>query len=580
MKYSEKAQQLASLDERLLLIRQNYLSGIVGFFFAEVTTSVALAHEIQNTSFLLWIVSGFVLCFLSALLNSYQTQSRKRGGQPHVRREIILQATLFLLFGLHWAYLPTFYMDLSNLTVVIILSVSTCAVAVASILMLSPIIWVSLAFLIPSLLSLACAFWQSESQAIEMLGMATLAYLLALIWFSRNFEKTSIRTISLSIDNESLINRLSDSLKETAKANRSKSVFLAAASHDLRQPLHAIGLFVESLQGTELNAHQHRVTSHLSSAVGATRDMLNSLLDFSKLEAGAIKATRSSFLVQELFIKLEAEFAQTADDKHLIYRTRETTAIAYADPVLVELVLRNLISNAIRYTKFGGVLVACRRVTRQKLSIEVWDTGVGVGQHELDAIFQEFYQLDNSERDRNKGFGLGLANAQGVAKELGSQIEVRSNLDKGSVFKLLIPASTEALIEDLNEDNEGETNFAGKRVLLIDDDDVIRVAMRELLMSWGCICLIHESLEASWPHIDHSIDLLITDYRLRDGVTGKAVILAVRQQLQNELPAIILTGDTAANRIAEARSVNALLIHKPASAAKLSRQMAQLFSQK
>jgi len=151
------------------------------------------------------------------------------------------------------------------------------------------------------------------------------------------------------------------------------------------------------------------------SAVDSTRSMLDSLLNISKLDAGAIMATPKPFLVQSMFYKLEDELAPIADENELIYRTRETIAAAYSDPLIVELILRNLIANAIRYTDKGGLLVACRRRRNDRLSIEVWDTGVGIPENKIDDMFREFQQLENPERDAQKGFGLGLAIAQGLA---------------------------------------------------------------------------------------------------------------------------------------------------------------------
>jgi signal transduction histidine kinase len=221
-------------------------------------------------------------------------------------------------------------------------------------------------------------------------------------------------------------------------ANRAKSRFLAAVSHDLRQPIFAQGLFLSTLARTELTPYQREILDNADAVAKSSVAMLNTLLDFSRIEAGVVTPRLQAFRLQPLLNKIEREFSVQADAKGITYRSRETPLLVRSDPVLVESILRNLVSNAIRYTERGGLLVACRKRNGQAL-LEVWDTGIGIAPENQMLIFREFLQLANSEQDRQKGLGLGLAIVDGLARTLGHELSLVSRLRRGSVFRLSLP---------------------------------------------------------------------------------------------------------------------------------------------
>lgn len=399
---------------------------------------------------------------------------------------------------------------------------------------------------------------------------------------ARTADRATRRSIALKLENDRLVSQLRDesqralAAQEAAEqADRDKSRFLAAASHDLRQPLHAMGLFLESLQRSPLNDHQRTVLGHAHAASGAAAEMLTTLLDYSRLEAGVVKVRPDAFAVQPLLTALEQEFGAQADTAGLVYRTRETSAAAFADRSLVGLVMHNFISNALRYTRQGGVLIACR--TRGKrLALEVWDTGPGIPRGEWDNIFKEFHQLGNPERDRRKGLGLGLAIVQRLAREMHTSVEVRSQPGRGSVFRLWLDRWQGALQDDMAPAPDGRS-LAGLKVLAIDDDEAVRMGMQSLLQSWGCVCITAESSADALECLeDLTPDLIITDFRLRHEETGKQVLEALRAYLGTPVPAIIMTGDTSPQRLRDAQSTSALLLHKPVSTGQLRDAMVQL----
>ncbi len=367
-------------------------------------------------------------------------------------------------------------------------------------------------------------------------------------------------------------------LQEAEEANRAKTMFLASASHDLRQPLHAMGLFLSTLARTPLSDRQRQLLAQARAASGATGDMLATLLDFSKVDAGVIKPQMQPFALQPLFHKLEAEMAPLAEAKGLAFRLRDTTLVLQADPALVELVLRNLLLNAIRYTERGAVLMACRR-RGERAVIEVWDTGIGIPPDQHQFIFREFHQLGNPERDRRKGLGLGLAIVDGLARAMSVDVSLASRLGRGSVFRLSLPISLQPWQETELPVHE-EPDLGGLKVLLVDDDETVRAAMADLLASWGCWCELAASAEEAVALLGHfEPDVMLSDYRLRSHRTGLEAVAAVRQKLGWELPAAIITGDTAPERLREAAGISLPLLHKPVPSDRLQGMLAELWAE-
>lgn len=404
---------------------------------------------------------------------------------------------------------------------------------------------------------------------------------------ARNLAQAALASIELKFDNQRLLERLYEqteralrALQVAQQANQDKSRFLAAASHDLRQPLHALGLFLDTLARSPLSDAQAGVLGHARAAQAAGAEMLTTLLDYSRLEAGVVRARPAPFAVQGLLSALEQEFGPQADAAALVYRTRETTAAAHADRALADLVMHNFISNALRYTDAGGLLIACRR-RAGRLALEVWDTGCGIAPEHLGEVFREFHQLGNPERDRRRGLGLGLAIAQRLARAMGSEVEVRSRPGRGSVFRLYLPAWHGALLDGPAGDGVADDGaLAGLSLLVIDDDEAVRAGMQALLHSWGCVCVCAESAAQALEALVGMAppDVVVADFRLRHGATGRQALDAVRAYLGRRVPAIIMTGDTSPQRLRDAQSTDALLLHKPVSALQLRAALVQVLA--
>lgn len=452
---------------------------------------------------------------------------------------------------------------------------------------LSPVLPVFVVFVVFEMAAVAGKLWFMGDPSYRTLGFATvvLVYGATLVLHARNGAVATRAAINLRFENIELMARLREETdkahvaqKESVHANLAKSRFLAAASHDLRQPIHALGLFLEVLSRGHLSDGQRRVLGNARAVSEASADMLNMLLDFSRIEAGVVDAHIQPFHLQPLLNKVENELAPQANAKGLVYRTRETYAAVQSDPALVELILRNLVTNAIRYTERGGLLVACR-TQGSTTSLEVWDTGIGIDRTQHRAIFLEFHQLGNAERDRTKGLGLGLSIVDGLARELGHALTVSSTPGRGSVFRLGLPRVDTAVIQDELPAVPAATRVLNVRILVIDDDEAVRLGMLQLLLSWGCRCEAVESIDDALRSVRmHRPDMIISDFRLREQRTGAEAIAAVRAALGEAVPAVLITGDTAPERLRDARASGIPLLHKPVAPAQLHDRLLDVLS--
>ncbi len=364
-----------------------------------------------------------------------------------------------------------------------------------------------------------------------------------------------------------------EKLREEAEAaNRAKSQFLAAASHDLRQPIAALGLFLEVLDARVSDPAARPIVQKIRSSIEAMEGLFNALLDISRLDAGVMTPQIQHFPVQALLGKIEADYTRLAADKGLSLRVVPSDQIVVSDPFLFEQVVRNLVSNAVRYTDTGWVKVECLKRS-ESLALTVTDTGIGIPEEHLGDIFQEFYQLGNPERDRNKGLGLGLAIVNRITTLLAHQLSVSSRVGVGTTFVVEVPLGSPR--ENVSGSDDVILEIAmiqGKRVLVIDDEADIREAMQMLLEDWGCEVLVASSgIEAlkKLRSLQLTPDLIICDYRLREHETGIEAIRAIERHAEKHVPAVLVTGDTAPDRLREASESGYELLHKPVSPEKL-----------
>lgn len=562
------------LREQVRLIQENFLPGHFGFLAISAIAAFIIYFDTGSIDAIIWFTCVFILGLCSLIRHLFFQNPY----YDNPRQKATIGVVSVFIYGLLWGYLSLRYVPDASPTVLITISIISSALAAGSVSMQASSFPTFIGFTYPNVLALSLGFFLRSDPIYAAFGIACILFLAAITWFAMTSDAGVRASIDLRFENNELIKDLRSALIQTDEANRAKSVFLASASHDLRQPLHALGLLIETLAGTGMNTKQVELQAYMMSAVNSTRSMLDALLNISKLEAGAITPVPKAFLIEPLLRKLEDELTPQADEQGLIYRTRASITAIDSDPLIVELILRNLIANAIRYTDEGGVLVACRERRPNHLVIEIWDTGIGIEDDARKSIFKEFQQLDNPERDGQKGFGLGLSIAQGLANTLNSKITVKSIPGRGSVFRIQLPKSDAAIIEDLPMHFE-PSRFDGLTALIIDDNKRIRDIMQALMQTWGFEVISEESAEHAINTLgQRSVDVMLVDFRLRENRTGRDAIEGLRAHLQYEVPAIIITGDTDANRIKEAQSVDALLLHKPASTIQLQRMLQRLLT--
>jgi signal transduction histidine kinase len=341
-----------------------------------------------------------------------------------------------------------------------------------------------------------------------------------------------------------------DAAREVAdRANQGKSRFLATASHDLRQPLQTLSLLNGTLRRIVRDSDALDALAQQELAINTMSRLLNALLDISKLESGAIKPEPTDFMVASIFEEMRAEFANIAARKGLQLKIDACADIAHSDPSLVEQILRNLVSNAIKYTREGWVRLRCLHEA-ELVRIDVMDTGVGIPADQIPFIYDEFYQIGVAANTSRDGYGLGLSIVQRLARLLTLKLDVQSELGRGSAFSLLLPAGSRQA-ETLGYSHAGsssahETQVGKAHILLVEDDAAVRGATRMLLKVEGYSVTAVDSLAEALQYVGSGIDLLVTDYHLSERETGLQLIASLREVLGTSFKAVLMTGDTSA----------------------------------
>lgn len=348
---------------------------------------------------------------------------------------------------------------------------------------------------------------------------------------------------------------------EAEQANLAKSKFLAAASHDLRQPMHAISLYVESLKPQMQGRAAEDTLNKIERSILSTVELFNAILDVTKLDAGVVQPHLAPVRIRKFLLHLADEFAAEADRKGLSLRVRAPDVWVESDGILLERIFRNLLSNAFLHTTRGGVLLSARPYQGQ-LRLQIWDTGRGIAPEHQPRIFEEFYQAGIQEAQTHHGLGLGLTIVRRLARLLGYPLQLHSKAGQGTVFSLDVPvlANGPSYIEASRV--EGDGTLKG-RAVVVDDDPAVRDALGRLLQQWGLeVDLLH-----NLNQVEHDLhiapDVVLADYQLLNGETGLMVAQAVRMHWGAHIPVVLITGDTRSETIQTLRQSDFPILHKP-----------------
>lgn len=404
------------------------------------------------------------------------------------------------------------------------------------------------------------AFWIFGASFV----LASLLTLMLLVTVSK-------RAANLSADARQTQSQLTTALDELTSgdmARQAQNRFMAAASHDLRQPLHALGLYLSALKSHVNTEHGLTILENTYRSTEALNQLLNSMLDLSKLDAGVVEVNHANLSLDNMFERIRQTFLPEAKQRDLKLIVENSALWVYSDRALLERVLSNLVSNALNYTEAGSITITANSLNHQ-VQLIVADTGTGIPDDEQEAIFNEYYQLHNPERDRTKGLGLGLSIVKRLTHLLDIELNISSEPHEGTQFTLLVAVgkknaeevNTNRLIND-----KKHQKLAGLSILVIDDEHDVRDGMHSLLIQHKCQVVVADSMENACEQIiekEWVPDLIIADYRLRDEKTGDNAIERIREEVNEDVPAMIITGDTSPARLREAAASGFPLLHKP-----------------
>jgi len=541
--------------------------------FGTAITFLAMAalfwHTGHHLLLLLWMACTLFILFARIWMRGKFRQLT--ADDPSIHFWAKLFALGSGLNGIALGLLSWIVMDASSAFIVISLIVMTCGLVSAAIGTNSAYPAAFFAFAIPSILLLDIRLAIEESLIIY--AALLLIYLVAALMASIHFSRLVRGSIEKSLLNKALMKELEVQKEEAERANHQKTRFLAAASHDLRQPIHAIDLFADVLEQKLEDGEQQHLLSKMRASVGAMAGLLDSLLDISKLDAGLVHVERRSFALATLVSNLKEEFLPQANDKHLQFNISIDavfleSCVIDSDPALLGNILRNLLSNALKYTETGTITLNCERQD-DHYALSVEDSGIGIATAEQEKVFDEFYQVANPERDRSKGIGLGLSIVKRTCKLLGHDLSFTSATGRGSCFTVCVPQGLKA---EAIEAMPVVSRKLDASIMVIDDDAAILEGMGKMLSAWGSSVYLAQSIKETNTLLADGLipDVVVADYRLREHQTGVDAIRTVRETVGNpHLPGIIITGDTEPTRLQEMKEAGFEMLHKPVKPVRL-----------
>ena len=547
------------------------------------TVVVAMLYDRLSLNVMLpWLVAIYTLSLARFVLwRWFKGASPAAGSMVRWGRLAIAAGGLS---GVVWGLGGIVLHDRTSLSHQLFVLIATTGLGFTSTYMTAPLMPAFLAFVCPSFLLSAVPFLLDGDRVHVAIGIATVMLLPVVVQFAARVCRAFLDSVNVRLQNSELMEELRRQKEAAEEANVAKSRFLAVASHDLRQPLHALGLFVQALQESTIASQERHIVGNIRRSVDAMEELFDALLDISRLDAGVVRPSFATFGLASVFDRLSFEYGPIAKQKGLSLRVMKTAAFVCTDASLFERIVRNLVSNAVRYTDRGGLVLGCRRQDGG-LRVEVWDTGRGIAPEKHREVFREFAQVDHpADRDPHKGLGLGLAIVDRLAKLLDHEVRLRSIPGKGSVFSVSVPRGREQdVIANSAVEHTTAFDLTGVLILVIDSEPAVLQAMETLLGKWNCDVIAAssgEEIKARLASVPRVPSLIISDYRPRAPATlGAGPTLAVIDMLRNEfnteIPAVLLTGDT--ERSTRDQEVAGLpVLHKPLNPARLRTLIANL----
>jgi len=570
-------------EEQIAAVFQSVAVGVV----AAACAALVLGTTLIRLRYLTWPIgvvwmTGVVACALGhlELRRRYRAASGPgRGG----RRWGYRFAAICLAEGALWGWISIATIASSPFGVEMLVMIVTLAMAAGAVPTFGAYLPAFFGLFVPATLPFFVWNLRAGGTLDEATALLMLIYILGMGGVGLVYNSNFNTLVLLRIDREDLADKLRIQKELAEQASREKSQFLASASHDLRQPVHALGLFVGALRGVGMPEEGLRLIDQLDASLTGLDNLFRALLDISRLDAGVVEVRRQVFPLQPLLQRVVQDYAALASQKLIGLVLHPTSLAADSDPVLVERILRNLVENAVRYTDHGRVVVGCRRGSRN-VHLQVWDTGRGIAEHERHSIFREFYQIRGPGDEQRSGLGLGLAIVRRLTHALDSPLTIRSTPGRGSCFSLALPRGLSLPEERMVATPPAAPPAALRRgfIVIIDDETAIQSAMVSLLTNWGHRVVAASSGQALIGALADCLerpDLIISDYRLSHPETGIDAISLLRAEYNADIPAMLITGETRPEELQAAHRSGFLVLHKPVPNSQLRAAIGNLLRQ-
>ena len=556
----------------MAMLYRNTPTGVVGLLFAVGIVVALLWKSVSHLALVIW--AAFEILVIASVVLDY-VRFQKQG----MNRLTLPARQINALFsGVIWG-VSTIVIMPPSLDRQVLLLLVICIISFSNITYHSSFVRGLYLFAIPALCLSALGFALQGGQSQWILAIGMLRMLAACLKFGRNANETLTRAITTGFRNDFLVAELERKNQVADKANIAKTRFLASASHDLRQPMHTIGLLVSILRERKHDPEDLGLVNKIQTSVNAMESLFKGLLDISRLDAGMVNPKMENFPLEGVLNLIRLNYGPFAREQNIELQVIRAKSWVRSDPIILERIISNLVSNAIRHGARSKVLVGYRR-RRKSIELQVWDDGPGIPADKHETIFDEFVQLHNPERDRDKGLGLGLSIVRRSAALLGHEVTLRSRAGIGSCFCVFLKRMDAHILESavVTSNSLEENAVRGSFVLVIDDEQDIRFAMQLLLEQWGCHVLCarstQEAIEQLGSHL-RSPDLILSDYRLGEGENGILAIEAIRAHYKEHIPAIVISGDISAGDLLQVSEHGLPLAHKPLSAEQLRKLMAE-----
>jgi two-component system, sensor histidine kinase len=564
------------IERRLdMLLKQTTMTGLFSVLFASILT-LTMQNSVHFTAMLYWLSVNVAMVTIREMIIYPKIREKRSQGRVKAQRIFTTITGFWLFSGLLWGWAGYFYLPGSEQIELMVAFIAVMVgITSGNIISFAPAVWIGLLFVTPTIMGFALRVYQYN---FSILFYCMLFYLLYLFITMIRVSKVVIHTISLDLKNQHLL-QLVTAEKQRAeaekvkaeRANQSKTEFMTSASHDLRQPLNSLGLFIFALKQKIHSGASDALPllEKVEQAHKSVSNMFSRMLEVSSVETGKISPQPTQVATNNVIESIVDEYSEQCLSKNIRIRYQPVKANLYTDELLFARIVRNLLDNAVKYTEQGEIVIS-EVQTEQFYKLDIRDTGIGIPVQELDKVFDEYHQVGNKRRDARQGLGLGLFITFRLCQLLGFKIDVSSVEGEGSCFSIRFATQQTTLPSAAHLHFEALPSFPGLHVLVVDDDPDILSGMQLILEQWQCEVQIAPDANSALRAASHSTpDILLLDYRLEETVTGLDTLKRIEEKLSKSIPAIFVTGEHLASSLTENELSRHRVLQKPVVPAEL-----------